>query len=423
MENTGTHGQLKELVSQLMEKQREQMEYMSAQNAIDLSTTKDEIVKNTKAIQGEVEKLKTEIESVETEIKKKVFNESKFKSLPDTIYTHLKSDEYKEKVLNSRSGGKIDFAFSTKLPASNLPSVYNAVHQPTNFVDGDAPVVLPFREVGVDKAPVRPPMVSDLISWGTTNSNMIDWIERTNKVNAASMRAEDAAMAEGDLEYTEVSTKVKIASEYMKVTNEALSDVDFLSSEINTELLSDLKLLVDSQLLNGDGTGNNLKGINEYATPFAAGVFAASIVEPNEADVLRVAINKILVDGQMSWYPTAILMHPDDVAKLDFLKISDGRYIDVPFYDGEMQTVINVPIYINTGITQGEFLVGDFSKAKAFVRDQLTIRIFNQNEDDAIRNRSTVTANVRLAFRIKNQEAGAFVKGDFATAINDLRKP
>lgn len=229
-------------------------------------------------------------------------------------------------------------------------------------------------------------------------------------------------MGQGDVAYTEVSTKVKIRSEYMKVTNEALKDVNFLASEINSELLSDLKLDVDNQLLNGDGTGVNLKGIMQYASAFAAGSFALNVVNPNNADVLRVAINQIMVAGKMKWYPSAILMHPDDVASLDELKIPDGSYIEIPFYDGENQTVVKVPIIMNTGIAVGDFLVADFGRAKAFVRDSMSIRIYNQNEDDAIKNLATVTANVRLAFRIKNQDAGAFVKGDFASAITALTK-
>jgi hypothetical protein len=74
----------------------------------------------------------------------------------------------------------------------------------------------------------------------------------------------------------------------------------------------------------------------------------------------------------------------------------------------------------NVGITAGTFLVGDFQRAKGFMRDSLTIRVYDQNEDDPIFNRSTITANVRLAFRIKNQDKPAFVTGTFATAIAAL---
>jgi HK97 family phage major capsid protein len=313
-------------------------------------------------------------------------------------------------------GGKIDYSFETKI-------IRNAViKDPDNFVSGIAPVVLPFREIGVDKAPVRMPVVSDIISWGTTTSNMVDWIERTGKTNGAAARLEGGTMGEGDLTYTEVSTKVKIMSEYMKITNESLKDVDFLSGEINSELLSDLRVLTDTQLLNGDGTGANLLGIIPQATAWAAGNFAATIVSPNNADVLRVGITQIVMSGQGRWFPNYILMNPEDVAVLDLAKIADGRYIEIPYYNPDTPSVVSVPILQNPGISVGDFLIGDFTKAKAFLRDSLTVRIFDQNEDDPINNRSTVTANVRLAFRIKNQEKAAFVTGDFASAITALTK-
>jgi HK97 family phage major capsid protein len=406
---------LKDLVDAMLDKQREGFEVIEAKNAIELKSLKDDLIKNSDLLKDEVKKIQDELFDVETRIKKSNVNRSDV-PITNSIYNQLNSKEFSDSVIvNAIKGGNIDFSFSTKL-------IRNSIHQPTNFIDGDAPVVLPMREIGIDKAPVAPPAVSDLIQWGTTSSNMVDWIERTGKVNAAAMR-EDGLMTEGSLEYTEVSTKVKIMSEYMKVTNESLKDVDFLASEINTELLSDLKVLLDYQLLSGDGVGNNLKGILSYATDWAAGSFTASIVNPNYADVLRIGINQIFEAGQGRWFPTAILMHPADVSYLDLLKIADGRYIEVPFYDNEQQSVIKVPVYMNVNITQGEFLIADFSKAKAFVRDELAIRVYNQNEDDAIRNRSTVTANLRLAFRIKNQEVGAFVKGDFTSAITDLTKP
>ena len=289
---------------------------------------------------------------------------------------------------------------------------------PTSFGQaGVAPVVLPMREAGVGKDPVRPLHVSELIQWGTTTSNTVDWIEVSGKTNAAAMRAEGSAMAQGDLQYIEYSQKVKSLSEYMIVTNESLKDASFLASEIQTELFSDLQLLLDDQLLNGDNTGNNLNGINNIASAFTAGEpFATGITEANNADVLRVAINNIHVAGNGRWMPNYILMNPTDVAILDLLKISDGRYIDVPFYSAEGASVKRIPLIENTGIDIDDFLVGDFTRAKAFVRDPLAVRVFDQHASTAISNLSTITGNMRVVQRIKNVDYGAFIKGTFTAA-------
>jgi HK97 family phage major capsid protein len=261
------------------------METMQAKNMIDLDGVKGELIENSNNLASEIKLMKEELEGVETKLKKQILNANN-EPIGSTILNILKDRDYQEKVINSISkGGSVDYSFNMKL-------IRNAIHQPANFGDGDAPVVLPFRELGVDKAPVRPPMVADLIQWGTTSRNMVDWIERTAKTNGAAARAEDALMTEGSLTYEEQSTKVKIMSEYMKVTKESLKDVEFLGSEINSELLSDLKLLVDTQLLSGDGTGANLKGILPQATAWAAGNFASSITKANAADVLRIGITK-----------------------------------------------------------------------------------------------------------------------------------
>lgn len=406
-----------ELVETMMDRQKDQLEQLQAENLIELRANKEQTITELDKVTSSLKDLKTNISEVETKMVKNTLKSAT--NLNGAVGIKLNSADVKGKLTEKANGAKgINIAFDAPL----LTNAAINIHDPASFTAGLAPVVLPFREMGVDKAPVRPLSVSELISWGTTTSNSVDWIERTSKTSGEAMRAEDGKMGQGDLGYTEVSTKVKIASEYMKVTNESLKDVDFLASEINSELLSDLKLLVDNQLLTGDGTGTNLLGIIPQSTAFAAGAFATKVIEPNNADVLRVAINQILVASNGKWLPSHILMHPTDVATLDLLKIADGRYIEVPYYSAEGQTVVRVPIVQNVGITLGEFLVGAFPAAKGFVRDALTVRVFDQNEDDPLYNRSTVTANVRLAFRIKNQEKIAFVNGVFATAITALKK-
>ena len=405
---------LKEVLSSVMDKNKEQMNAFQAKTFVELKMNKDDIMDELIKVSDSVDNIQKNVDSVETKLaKSKIENSAK---LSGSILNSINTADYKTMVDNKRNGGGMDFTFE-------VPLLKNAqlISDPDgSFVAGNAPVVLPFRELGVTKDPVRTTTVADLIQWGTTDSNLVDWIEVSGKTNSAATRAEGGTMAQGDISYIEYSTKVKIMSEYMKVTNESLKDASFLASEINSELLSDLNLLVDAQLLSGNNSGSNLKGIEEYADTWTGGTFQSTVTTPNLADVLRVGINQIYVSGNGKWIPNAILMHPTDVATLDLLKDTGGTYISIPFYNPESQQVVNIPIYQNVGISQGEFMIGDFQKAKGFIRDSLVVRIFDQNEADAINNRSTITANVRLAFRIKTREANAFVKGVFATGIASL---
>jgi HK97 family phage major capsid protein len=236
------------------------------------------------------------------------------------------------------------------------------------------------------------------------------------------MRAEGDTITEGDLGYTERSTKVKILSELMKATNESLRDYEFLAGEIDTELLYDLSLLLSNQLLKGDGIGSNLKGIYGYAVPFDPGSFAGAVQEADKLDVLRVAINQIVVAGKGKFYPTYILMNPSDVTAMNLVKDANNNYIMPPFVADNGTRVTGVPIIQNTDITLDEYLVGDFTKAKGFVRDSLEVRM-GFVDDDFAKNMVTIRGNHRVAFRIKNQDASAFVKGIFANDIAEIIKP
>ena len=118
-----------------------------------------------------------------------------------------------------------------------------------------------------------------------------------------------------------IPNPVRKVTAFIKVSKEMLDDVDLIESEINQELSEEIKLVIDAQVLSGDGTGQNLTGILENATAFAAGTFATGqaneVSTPNNADALRVAINQVMIN---QFQPNYILMHPSDVAAMDLAK-------------------------------------------------------------------------------------------------------
>jgi hypothetical protein len=68
----------------------------------------------------------------------------------------------------------------------------------------------------------------------------------------------------------------------------------------------------------------------------------------------------------------------------------------------------------------GQFLMGDFTKAKLFVNRDMTIRFWDQVGTDPIDDLMTVTGSMRGIFRIKGPDKKAFVKGTFSTAITAI---
>ena len=266
------------------------------------------------------------------------------------------------------------------------------------------------RESGITRIVRRNPFILELVNVGTITSNLWEWVQQANAEGAPAMTAEGAAKAQIDFELVLASAAVRKITAYIKVSKEMLDDIPLMESEINQELSERINLTIDAQLLSGDGTGQNLTGILANATAFAPGSFAASVAEANNSDVLRVAINQINVSLFQANY---IIMHPSDVTAMDLQKASDGHYVLPPFSTSANTIIKGIPIVPNTGVTEGDYLVGDFSKAGVRFREGLSFDIGYEN-DDFTKNFVTILAEARLVQRVKSNHYGAFVKGDFA---------
>jgi len=272
------------------------------------------------------------------------------------------------------------------------------------------------REAGITRIQRRTPFVLDLVQSGTINSNLWQWVEQKSPEGGAGMTAEGTKKSQADFNLELAEASVKKVTAFIKVTKEMLDDVDLLRSEIEQELTEIIRLKVDEQLLSGDGTSANLTGILENATPWSVTGFAGTIVAPNKADVLRIAINQIDVN---QFQANAILVHPSDATQMDLDKTTEGAYVLRPYTNSDSTVIKGIPVIMNTGIAQGTFLVGDFTKSGVRFKEGLTINVGYEN-DDFTKNFVTILAETRLVHRVKSNHYGAFVTGDFATAITAI---
>jgi HK97 family phage major capsid protein len=196
-------------------------------------------------------------------------------------------------------------------------------------------------------------------------------------------------------------------------------DLPNLVGEIKNFLVGDLRRTVDVQILTGDGSDENLTGILENATAYSAGAFAGTVLDANRFDVVETAVNQVVVALHV---PNAVVVHPTDRSKMRLSKGNDGHYVLPPFIASDGTVVSGVRVVANTGIAPGKFLVGDFSKSSVKYSRGLTVEMTNTDQDDFLRDRFTVKATVRLVHRVRANDYGAFVYGDFDTAIAALEQ-
>jgi len=283
-----------------------------------------------------------------------------------------------------------------------------AITSVTTDTDGAAgDLVQTTRLPGVQALPQRRMTVRDLITPGNMDGNALEYVKETGFTNNAGMVAEGAKKPESSLKFDLVSTTAKVIAHYMKASRQILSDASQLASLIDGRLRYGLAFKEEQQLLNGDGTGQNLLGIIPQATAFAA-PFDPAGTETN-IDNIRLAF----LQAELAEFPsTGVVMNPIDWARIELLKDTTGRYII-----GNPQGIIgaslwNRPVVTTQAITVDKFLAGAFKLgAQLFDRWQARVEVATENEDDFVKNLVTVLAEERLALAVYRPEA--FIYGDF----------
>ena len=290
----------------------------------------------------------------------------------------------------------------------------------SNVSGGNVPVEQ--RLPGMDAIASRRVRMLDVVTRGTAESNVISWVSQANKDGAAGGTAEGALKNQIDFDLIVVSESVKKRTAFIKVSEEMVNDISFMTAEINNELMRELLKDVESQVYEGDNVGTNLNGIKTVATAFAAGSFAGTVDNANEADVLTVAMNQIQVAEQDD--ADYAFVHPNTITTLKLIKTSttDRRYIDRLAMVAGQLSLDGVALVPTTLVTDGEYLIGNFASATVYDKGEMNIEV-GRDSDDFTKNLVTVLAEWRGLCLVKTNRRPAFVTGVFATDKAALETP
>lgn len=272
---------------------------------------------------------------------------------------------------------------------------------------------------GLTPIATRKPFIIQLANTQATSSNTIKYVEKKNREGAAAGTAEGATKNQIDFDLVESSVSIVKKTAYIKVSKEMMDDIPFIMGEIRGELAVMVALEVDADLFNGAGTGTDLMGVDTFAVAFDAGTFAGTVINAGRVDVLRIAIAQIesaLFDANY------ILLHPNDVAAMELEKTSTGEYVMPPFRSANGLNVKGLPVITNTGVTEGTYVVGDFTKMNVKVREGFGVTV-GLDGNDFTKNMVTIVGEMRLASYFKSNHTGAFVSGVFATDIAAISTP
>ncbi|MDW9794393.1 phage major capsid protein [Sinorhizobium meliloti] len=299
----------------------------------------------------------------------------------------------KDWLQSSPSKGKADVRFKATITSAT-----------TDTAGAAGAAVETTRLPGILALPQRRLTVRDLISPGRMDGNSLEYVRETGFTNSAAPVAETAAKPESDLKFDLVTTSAKVIAHWMKASRQILDDFSQLRSIIDQRLLYGLAYVEEGQLLNGDGTGQNLHGIIPQATAYAA-AFTPSAA--TAIDTLRLA----QLQAALAEYPaTGHVLNPTDWARIELTKDTTGRYIIGNPQGMIGPTLWGLPVVATQAIAVDKFLTGAFRLgAQLFDRWDARVEAGFVN-DDFIKNLVTILAEERLALAVYRPEA--FIYGD-----------
>lgn len=251
------------------------------------------------------------------------------------------------------------------------------------------------------------------VSVGQISNSRALWIEETDEQGTPIFVAEAGAKIQLSSLWVEKTASVKKIGVYGKVTTELMADLPQLVNFIKGSLMKRLSVKVESELLVGDNTGNNLNGAKTLATAFSAGSLALAVDNANEFDVLTaIALQVEVANG----VPNCVFVHPSTWAKMKTLKNSQNTPIWKDYVEVGGKVVFEgMEIVTSTAVTAGEFIAGDFSVLNVLYREQAVIQI-GLDGSDFTNNLKTILVESRMVQFASANDTPCLVKGTFTAA-------
>lgn len=264
----------------------------------------------------------------------------------------------------------------------------------------------PSLYAGVLGTPNVPQKIEPLIPHIAVTTDSVDYVTVADTIGAAGV-AEAGAIPESKFTPTLAKANVVNVAHYTKITKQLADDAPALAAYINTKMLYGLQNKVEDQIVNGNGTAPQLKGL--LATGSYTDASAQLTGAKNLFDLL------LLLQGvaeTAAYEPEALVLNPMTWAQLAMEKDSHGRYLLGGPGLAANKSVWGIPVVTSSAVPAGKFIFGNFTQTVTiYDRQQVAVEMTNTNEDDFTHYLYTIRASRRLALAVE-VPAGIFA-GDF----------
>jgi len=261
----------------------------------------------------------------------------------------------------------------------------------------------PTRLPGIVHPPDMVLKVADLLDQQTATSGSIEWvIEAAGTTVPAAEVAEGTAKPEATLAFTVASAALATLAVWIPLTRQSAEDNAQLTGYIQGRLSYAVEKRLDNQVLNGNGTAPNIRGI----------LNTVGIQSQLTTDGMLIAIRKAITKAQVSGYnPSGVVLHPVDWEGVEltqdsttgtFLFTKDPASLAAP-------RVWGLPVVPTVAIAAGTALVGAFKEGATLWRKPgVRILMSDSHVDNFVKNILVLLAETRAQLAV--YAPAAFIK-------------
>lgn len=231
-----------------------------------------------------------------------------------------------------------------------------------------------------------------------------DWDEATT-VRAAATIAEGGVYPESTAKWKTYTLQLQKIGDSIPMTEEFMYDDAMFAAELEMFLLTNVDLVVDSQIYSGDNTGSNLKGMTVTITPFVPVI--GNISWPTIYDLIPKVIESIVVTGGSKYSPNVAIMNRATINQYKLTKDQYGQYLIPPFVSKDGSVIDGCLVIESNIVANNKMFVGDNRFARIYEVPGILMERGRIN-DDFTHDIQRLKVRRRLNFLIRNADLGGW---------------
>ena len=389
-------------------------EAKKALESLEAKASKEDISEIKSDLEAKAAELQKQFDALSTKVNKKSDNTNNVQKSFQQAFTESYMEQAEKIKAIIKNDGKQDgplvFDIKDAVTIGDFNTIESAGSESNYSLTQNTGIISPIRN--------RKLTYLQNVSTGSMTKPYAMWIEELDEQGNPIFIGEGDPKTQLSVRYEERQAVAKKIPVYGKVTTEFMDDLPQLMSYIQSNMMKRLDIVTENQLFAGGGTGDDLKGLKEYATQFTGSTMAGTVTLPNEFDVMNAAILQVT---KAFGTPTGFFVNEGFLAKMISVKTSVGEYTEPTAFlgrDAQGYITLRGVRLIGTNALDSlgiDFIGGDLSVANVLFRQGMRVQI-GLDGNDFINNKKTILLEQRLVQFVSANDAQTIIKGTFAAA-------